>query len=216
MFSVAKSFPKPQKPIEVRTKDLWCDTCCRGLQDKHAMRAHIRGRKHLRAEAESLEQQETASDGGVIIIDDSEESDDDRCNDQDNDHNTFYTETPTVNADRVAELLSSGIHREAPPSFRMWANKSLSAARNKGQQAIIDAVFREVSEELAAHSLRGTLCLQDWCRRDVATGDRYACDQAKLVEIPLAPKKQSTLPVKRRHVAPTQTVIEIIDEEVKG
>jgi hypothetical protein len=176
---VGKKFFKPQRPPEAPL-DLWCRVCNRHFQDTNSKLSHDKSKKHRKAVEEAREREEH-----------SVESDSQPDVPEKEAFQTHLVETNVATNDRVAKMLESGAHARAPKPFRDWVNRSIAAARARGDSALVVAVCKEVAEELYVQNERSTIHLTNWATRENASGLLYLGGEPVVVKIPLFDAKEA-------------------------
>jgi hypothetical protein len=166
--------------------DLWCRVCNRGLQDKNSMAAHLKSKKHRQAlEVARKEEEREEEENRAAMDDDGGEGGEGGTGDGAG--RSHYLEKRLVTKEEKIKMLGEGAQaiEGTPKPFKEWANRSLLAAKALGDERRLQAVFREIVEELTVHRKNGTISYQDWKRRENASGDNYRKEEPVDVRIPL-------------------------------
>lgn len=173
-------FFKPRRPKE-ELQDLWCAACSRNFQDSNSKAAHDRSKGHRQMVEENMVQR-----NGDLVI----KGDHSSVKPKDDASSSMFVEDSQISEEVMNRVLSSGAHTKAPQAFKDWANRSIFAARAKKNDKIVEAVLREIAEELCVHVEKGTIHLQNWTNQPSATGVHYMGAKTGTVALPLFDSEQ--------------------------
>lgn len=163
-------FFKPHRPVDEEV-ELWCKVCSRGFQDANAKASHNLSKAHRQAVEDSTRGDDSdSSDSGANKVEKNV---------------SHFVEKSAVDPDMVKATIVSGEHENAPPAFKEWANRSIAAAKARNDPQILNAVLREIAEELTVQNVYGTINFQNWKNRENATGKHFMDTEPTKVKIPI-------------------------------
>lgn len=169
-----RPYSRGRRPKEEKI-DLWCESCRRGLQDKNSMAAHLASKKHKQMVEEYREMKRKERMG-----------EDDSDSDGEGEPGSFYQQKSSVTQEETEKFQKNQMEQmsKAPEAFKKWANRSLSAAKAKGEN-MEGAVFQEIREEFIVAKRKGDLKIQNWGIRDCASGRQFKKGNPADAKIPL-------------------------------